>query len=119
MSPCAGTRWWDLHYEIKTTNLGSNTFVSLGGDPGPPKPPYLQTRETEQSSSTNVQDQREEDTTLSKYGESFFDCRDIHHLGIEQSCTSLLIDGRCRDPYILKGRYCALTCNTCSDDPQN
>lgn len=101
-----GSRWWDLHYEIKTTNLGSSTFVPLPGDPGPPNVPYL------------TQSSRALETPIARSDEGVYDCRDIHNLGIERNCDEFLIRGRCREPYVLKGGYCAMTCNTCDDTLQ-
>ena len=64
-----GTRWWDMHYSIKTTNQGSATFVSRS-DPGPP-----QALNTGRSMPANEEDEKEteEATTLEQSAEEGVD----------------------------------------------
>lgn len=114
-----GTRWWDLHYSIKTTNLGSSTFVSRS-DPGPP-PAYAGGRsvtlvtvpdaqagaQTEYGANgTNGANEEGASTTI-------FACDDYHFRGPEGSCEEVLIDGRCGSGYVRAGGYCRASCLAC------
>lgn len=114
-----GTRWWDLHYSIKTTNLGSSTFVSRS-DPGPP-PAYAGGRsvtlvtvpdaqagaQTEYGANgANGANEEGANTTI-------FACDDYHFRGPEGSCEEVLIDGRCGSGYVRAGGYCRASCLAC------
>jgi hypothetical protein len=111
-----GTRWWDLHYSIKTTNLGSSTFVSRS-DPGPP-PAYAGGR-----SVTLVKVPDAQAGAQTEYGANganeegasttIFACDDYHFRGPEGSCEEVLIDGRCGSGYVRAGGYCRASCLAC------
>ena len=123
-----GTRWWDLVYSIKTTNLGSSPFVSRS-DPGPP-PTLSGGRVTavgaaldgEASADIEEGDDGEENqegveaTTGGKPPASdtaLFACDDLHFQGPSGSCEQVLIDGLCGSGYMQTGRYCRASCLAC------
>ena len=131
-----GTRWWDLHYKIQTTNKGSSTFVSRG-DPGPP--PALNSRRhgagieddagdvavfeigapaendppraTEPTAdSTPMMPRTDANASVPT---STFSCSNYHFEGPRGSCGQVVAAGMCQDEYVRVGGYCRESCQAC------
>lgn len=130
-----GTRWWDLHYRIKTTNQGSGTFVSRS-DPGPP--PALSSRRGAAGDSNGDRDgvavfemsdsgggSAEEGASAkaSIVAEAGGDplsipatkyaCDNYHYSGPSGSCEQVVGDGLCSSEYVRVGAYCREACGAC------
>ena len=122
-----GTRYWDLHYSIKTTNLGSGTFVSRS-DPGPPSAfsgGRFTPVGTESDAEAGAQMEDEEKVGIEEAVEptswgspspgdvDLYACDDLHFQGPLGSCQQVLIDGRCGSGFVRAGGYCRASCLAC------
>lgn len=97
-----GTRWWDLHYSIKTNLNTLFTPVQRVGPPAklPPQGISLQSIQILQAS---------------PFVQDF--CTDRLPTTELSSCDDILLQGLCNEFYILAGPFCSLTCGRCTNVP--